>query len=61
VDIELVLASSPDVVEVSFPGFLMSGISYNANQVTAELSVETLTLEPFPANTFTPSYFPGLF
>lgn len=61
VDIELVLASSPDTVEVSFPGFLMGGISYNANTVTAELTVENLTVEPFPAHTMTPSHFPGLF
>ena len=61
VGIELVLASAPDVVEVSMPGFLMGGITYNANTVTAELTVENLTSEPFPAHTFTPSYFPGLF
>lgn len=59
--LELVLASSPDTVEASFPGFLMGSIQYNANTVTAELTVESLTLEPFPAHTFTPMYFPGLF
>lgn len=59
--IELVLSSSPDIVEASFPGFLMSSISYNANVITAELTVESLAIEPFPAHTFTPSYFPGLF
>lgn len=61
VNIELVLSSSPNTVEASFPGFLMGGISYNANTVTAELTVENLSMEPFPAHTFTPSYFPGLF
>ena len=59
--IELVLSSSPDTVEAAFPGFLMSSISYNANVITAELTVESLAIEPFPAHTFTPSYFPGLF
>jgi hypothetical protein len=61
VTLELVLASSPNTVEASFPGFLMAGIQYNADTVTAELTVETLTSEPFPAHQFTPSSFPGLF
>lgn len=61
VTIELVLTSTPDTLEISFTGFLMSGISYNANTVTADLNVESLSVEPFPAHTFTPSYFPGLF
>lgn len=59
--LELVLSSSPSTVEVSFPGFLLGAINYNADSITAELAVETLTIEPFPAHTFTPSYFPGLF
>ena len=61
VTIELVLTSTPDIVEASFGGFLMSGISYNANTITADLNVESLAIEPFPQHTFTPSYFPGLF
>lgn len=61
VTLELVLASDPDSVEVEFPGLLMSGITYNRDLVTADLSVESLTIEPFPQHTFTPSGFPGLF
>lgn len=59
--VELVLSKTPDVVELSFPGFLMGNISYNADTITADLTVESLAIEPFPADTFTPSYFPGLF
>lgn len=59
--IELVLTSTPDVVEVSFPGFLMGGVSYDADSITVELTVESLSVEPFPCHTFTPSYFPGIF
>lgn len=59
--IELVLASTPNTVEASFPGFKMGGISYNAETITAELTVESLAVEPFPQHTFTPAYFPGLF
>jgi hypothetical protein len=61
VKIELVLTSTPDTVEVVFDGFLMSGITYNANTVTADLVVESLVVEPFPQHTFTPSYFAGLY
>lgn len=61
VTLELVLASTPDTVEATFPGFLMSSITYNQDSVSAELSVESLTAEPFPAHTITPSYFPGIF
>jgi hypothetical protein len=58
---ELVLNTTPDNVEASYPGFIMSGITYNKDVITAELTVEHLTNEPFPAGTFLPSYFPGLY
>jgi len=61
VQIDLVLKSNPDVVEITFGGFILTNISYNANQITADLTVESLAIEPFPSHTFTPSYFPGLF
>jgi len=59
--VELVLSSAPDTVEVSFGGFSLGGISYDAGTISAELAVESLAIEPFPAHTFTPGYFPGLF
>lgn len=61
VTLELVLSSAPDIVEASFPGFLMGAITYNKDTVNAELTVESFSAEPFPAHTFTPAYFPGLF
>lgn len=61
VTVTLVLSSTPNVVEATFPGFLMGSISYNKDTVTATLSIESLAVEPFPAHTFTPSHFPGLF
>lgn len=61
VTMELVLSSTPDAVEAEFANFLMSSISYTADSITAELTVESLAVEPFPAHTFTPNYFPGLF
>jgi hypothetical protein len=61
VGIDLVLSSTPSVVEASFPGFKMGAISYSAESISAELTVDSLATEPFPAHTFTPSSFPGLF
>jgi len=58
---ELVLTSTPDVIEASFPAFKMAGVTYTSSTVSAELTVESMDIEPFPAHTFTPSYFPGIF
>lgn len=61
VELHLVLASTPNVLEASYVGFRLSNISYNANSITAELNMPSLEVEPFPAHSFTPAYFPGLF
>jgi hypothetical protein len=61
VKLELILSSTPDTVEAEFPDFSLSGFTYNADTISAELTVESLAQEPFPAHTMTPSYFPGLF
>lgn len=61
VTIELVLASSPDTVEASFPGFQLGAVTYNDSTITGQLTVASLAHEPFPCHTFTPSYFSGLF
>lgn len=68
---ELVLASTLDPIninyapnttpEASFPGFYITNFTYNAESVQAELSMINYASEPFPAYTFTPAYFPGLF
>lgn len=59
--IELILSTSLDAVEVEYPEFDVMNIQYNANQITMELSIESLTDEPMPAGSFTPSGFGGLF
>ena len=61
VTMELVMASTPDFVEALLPGFDLTSISYDALTISGTLSVELLISEPFPAGTFTPSQFPGLF
>ena len=58
---ELVLSKTPDIVEVSFSDFYISNFTYNADSVSAELSMIDYEREPFPMHSFTPQYFPGMF
>lgn len=48
-------------VELSFPNFLLRDVKWDALQVSGDLQVEDLTREPYPAGSFTPASFPGLF
>jgi hypothetical protein len=61
VKLELVLNTSVSTSEVIFDKLYISSFSYDANQVTAELSMIDYAVEPFPAYNFTPKQFPGLF
>jgi hypothetical protein len=60
-ELSLVLSSSPNTVETRYAGFKLTNVTYNANTVTAVLTMPSLEVEPFPAHAFTPAYFPGLF
>ena len=59
--IEAVLASAPDIVESSWPGFDMSNLTYDATSLQFDLTVDALVTEPYPGGTFSPANFPGLF
>lgn len=59
--VELVLASSPDIVEIDLPVMLLSNVNISAENVVLELIADALVAEPFPSGTFTPGQFPGLF
>ena len=61
VNIEVVLISTPNVVEMSWPNFQMKSAPYNAGSMTIELSIDALTDEPFPGDSFDSSGFPALF
>ncbi len=58
---ELVLSKTPDVVELSFSDFFIDNFTYDANTVNASLSMIDYDREPFPAHSFSPKYFPGIF
>lgn len=59
--IEIVRADAPDTVETSFPYFSMRNVKWDSGKVSADLTLEDFTNEPYPGLTFTPAYFPGLF
>jgi len=59
--IEIIRAASPDTVEAQFVDFRLRNVSYDAQRVEGILTIEDFTAEPFPAATFSPSLFPGIF
>jgi hypothetical protein len=61
VKIEAVLASDPDTVEMTWPAMDMSNLTYDASFLTFDLTMDALVTEPYPAGSFSPAYFPGLF
>lgn len=58
---EMVLASSPNAVEIQFPELDLVSADYDAQSITISLQVDALMTEPYPADSLTPSYFPGLY
>ena len=61
ITVEVVLASTPDTVEVTLPDFILLNASYDRLTVQGDLVLELLEREPFPADTYNPANFPGLF
>lgn len=61
VGMELVMASSPDVVEAAWPDFDVSPIDMDELSISGTLTLDLLIGEPFPGGTMTPGYFPALF
>lgn len=61
VTVNLVLASSPDTVEAGPFEFTMREAHYDALVVEGTLAFQDVLNEPYPADSFTPSRFPGLF
>jgi hypothetical protein len=61
VTIQIVLASDPDTVEVEFTDYILTNVTYDALLISGSLSIESFIGEPFPADSFTPGDFPGLF
>lgn len=60
-NISIILASAPDVVEMTMTDFVLDSVSYDALVIEGDISVEYFDLEPYPSKRFTPSDFPGVF
>jgi len=59
--IEIIRAADTDTVEAQFVDFKLTDISYDAQKIEGNLTIEDFTAEPFPAASFSPSLFPALF
>lgn len=59
--VELVLASTPNDVEIAMPSLELSDVTIDQGRITATLVADSLINEPHPARLFTPGAFPGLF
>lgn len=60
VELELVLAATPDTVEAGPLRLSIRRITYDALVISGELRYEDLLDEPYPAAKFSPSRAPGL-
>ena len=61
INVDIVLSSDVDTVLAAWPEYLLVNANISAETVSGELVLETLVMEPFPAGTFNPSEFPGMF
>ena len=61
IQIQVVLSSTPDIVELVLRDFKLQRTEWNILTVTGDITVEHFEQEPFPAGRFNPSGFPGLF
>ncbi|OIO01107.1 MAG: hypothetical protein AUJ49_08485 [Desulfovibrionaceae bacterium CG1_02_65_16] len=61
VNVEMVMSSSPDVVEAAWPQFDLKETSIEADAITGEIGMESIDTEPGVPWGFTPAYYPGLF
>ena len=52
--------ATPDVIEALHVGMKLTGVSYDAQQVSGQLVREDLVTEPYPAMTYSPAEFNGL-
>ena len=59
--VDLCLASTPNVIEVSFPNLTLRNLTADAFTIEGELRMDEEDLSTFPQDSFTPQNFPALF
>jgi len=61
VKIELILASHPDVVQMSHTDLLLRSVSYNSQRVSARIVLDSFLAVEMTSERYTPSIYPGMF
>lgn len=61
VTVEVITSAALNDVEISYPSFDLTGASYDNDAIVLSLAIDSLVTEDVPAESFTPSTFPGLF
>jgi len=61
IQLDVVVASQPNTLEASFPGFTLRQSNYDQLVVEGDLTLEEIVLEPFPEGAFTPQDFAGIY
>ena len=61
VQMQIALASAPDLIEIDIPKFDMTRADWQNGIVSFDCSVDLLINAAYPAYSFSPAYFPGLF
>jgi hypothetical protein len=59
--LKVIEASDPTTVLQSVSGLVAASVSYNADLMDIDLTIDNFLTEPFPSATFSPSTFPGIF
>lgn len=60
IDMEIVLSTSLDTVEISWTDFELKNVSYDMFEVRGEFAMDALFGEPVPVHRMTPAWFPGV-
>jgi Domain of unknown function (DUF1833) len=61
ITVSIVLASQPDVVEMSMTGMVLRTVMGTQDRIEGELLIDEEDLLRFPEGSFTPFDFPGMF
>ncbi|MGR3495229.1 hypothetical protein [Citreimonas sp.] len=61
VTIQIVAADEPNIIGAQYTNLEAVEWQYNLDQITARLAFRSYQNEPYPAQSFTPGAFPGLF
>ncbi len=59
--VEMILASIPDVVQVSYEDMLIRSITYNATKISARVILDSFLAVEIPGERYTPALYPGMF